>query len=263
MTNIFIEGIQGAGKSTLLNKLQKEMTGYKAYREGDSSPVELAWCSYLTMEQYQDVENRYPDLCMELKAHTITEGNRKITAYTRILTDIPGFHKFMEGYEIYNGNIGFPEFQEIILSRYASFHGSGNIFECSFFQNSIECMMLFYQMSDKEIIAFFERVYNILKSKEFRMIYLSVPDVEQAIMHIKKERVDEKGQEMWFPLMLQFLKESPYGRANNKNSFDDLICHLEHRIALEGEIIEKIIGKKALIVEGKNYDIEEIYSFIR
>ena len=52
MNNIFIEGIQGAGKSTLLNQLQRMMPDYRAYREGDISPVELAWCSMkFTMEE--------------------------------------------------------------------------------------------------------------------------------------------------------------------------------------------------------------------
>ena len=66
MNNIFVEGIQGAGKSTLLNKLQKNMPEYKVYREGDISPVELAWCSYMTSEQYEEVCIQYRDICADL-----------------------------------------------------------------------------------------------------------------------------------------------------------------------------------------------------
>jgi adenylate kinase len=115
LNNIFVEGIQGAGKSTLLNKLQKNMPAYKVYREGDISPVELAWCSYMTRQQFEDVCIQYRDICTDLKGHTVTEGGRKITAYTQILTDIQGFHKFMEQFEIYNGNVNFDQFKKVIF----------------------------------------------------------------------------------------------------------------------------------------------------
>ena len=159
MNNIFVEGIQGAGKSTLLNKLQKNMPEYKVYREGDISPVELAWCSYMTSEQYEEVCIQYRDICADLGLHTVTEEDRKITAYTQILTDILGFHKFMEQFEIYNGNIDFKQFKEVILKRYEKFNEIGNVFECSFFQNSIECMILYYQMSDDEIMDFYSKAF--------------------------------------------------------------------------------------------------------
>jgi Mg-chelatase subunit ChlI len=53
--HIFIEGLQGSGKSTLLRKLSQKFPEYKAYYEGDISPAELAWCSYMTKEQYEEV----------------------------------------------------------------------------------------------------------------------------------------------------------------------------------------------------------------
>ena len=51
--HIFIEGLQGSGKSTLLRNLSQKYPEYKAYYEGDISPVELAWCSYMTKTQYE------------------------------------------------------------------------------------------------------------------------------------------------------------------------------------------------------------------
>ena len=46
----FIEGLQGAGKSTLQRKLSDRLPEYTVFREGDYSPVELAWCAYTTEE---------------------------------------------------------------------------------------------------------------------------------------------------------------------------------------------------------------------
>lgn len=261
MNNIFIEGIQGSGKSTLLNKLSKKMPEYKVYREGDLSPVELAWCSYMTNQQYEDVCTLYKDILDDMKAHTVTEESRKITAYTQIITDIQGFHVFMEKYEIYNGKVKYKEFKEIILKRYSDFNGVGNIFECSFFQNSIECMMLFYKMSENEIIEFYQNAYEILKHKNFKMLYLEVQDMENTIDTIKRERTDTQGNELWFQMMCKYIEESPYGKEHHIKDFDGLIFHLNRRKEIEHNIVEKVIGKDAFVVTSKNYEIGNIINW--
>lgn len=268
MKNIFIEGIQGAGKSTLLALLHKHMPQYKVYYEGDISPVELAWCSYMTEEQYQNTCMEYPGLCNEIEKHTVTEGDRKITDYTHILTDIQGFHKYMEKYEIYNGNIPYKDFRNIIFTRYKDFNKYGNIFECSFFQNIIECLMLFYQMPANEIIEFYKEAYNILKDKNFLMVYIEITDIREAISVIRKERTDGNGNEMWFPLMTHYLENSPYGKRHykkkecgngiNNNDMDILVSHLERRKKLEHSIISIMDNRHVVIIPSKKYKIEEV-----
>lgn len=53
--SIFIEGIQGTGKSTLSNRLAQALPEYHVYHEGDISPVELAWCSYMTKKKWEEI----------------------------------------------------------------------------------------------------------------------------------------------------------------------------------------------------------------
>ena len=64
--NYFIEGLQGAGKSTLLQNLSEKLQDHSVFREGDYCPVELAWCAYVTDEQYQSILQTYPDLKNEI-----------------------------------------------------------------------------------------------------------------------------------------------------------------------------------------------------
>lgn len=64
----------------------------------------------------------------------IREKGHFIVAYTKIITDIPNFHKDMETYEVYNGRKTFNDFKEIVFSRYQSFSETGYLFECSFFK---------------------------------------------------------------------------------------------------------------------------------
>ena len=121
--NYFIEGIQGAGKSTLVNRLAEKLPQYQVFREGDYNPVELAWCTYMNKEQYDGMMQKYAPIADEIKANTHTEQDKCIVTYTRIITDISGFHKDLEQYEIYNGRVIKEEFEQIILSRYAAWNG--------------------------------------------------------------------------------------------------------------------------------------------
>jgi hypothetical protein len=212
--NYFIEGIQGSGKTTMLEKMTQDNPKLKAYREGDFSPVELAWCAYVSHSQYEIIIKKYANLAGEIKKNTVKEGEMYIITYTRIITDIPDFHKELEQYEIYNGLKSKAEFEEIVLSRFTSWSEDNQLFECSIFQNIIENQILYLQMNDDEIVDFYRRVKDTLKGKKYKIIYLSVDNVREAEEIIKKERSDEAGNEMWFPVMIKYLEGAPFFKAH-------------------------------------------------
>lgn len=253
--NYFVEGVQGAGKSTLVSRLAEHFPDYRVFREGDYNPVELAWCTYMTEAQYEEVLARYESIREEILANTHTEGDRKIVTYTRIITDVPGFHKDLERYEIYNGRISRAEFEEIILGRFARWSGEQSIFECSMFQNIVENQTLFYEMDDEEIVAFFLRLKAVLAGRDFRILYLEADDIAGSLQIIRKERVDRNGAEMWFPLMVGFLEESPHGVRRGLKGFEGLVKHLEHRAALEKRILSEVFPEQAVILKSKQYDL--------
>ena len=78
-TNLLIEGLPGSGKSTLLTHLAQQYH-YRPYREGDLSPVELAWCALLTPQQWEDTLRRYPQLAQPIREKTRAEGPHRILA---------------------------------------------------------------------------------------------------------------------------------------------------------------------------------------
>ncbi len=251
--NYFIEGLQGAGKSTFVQKLSEALKDYKVFWEGDYSPVELAWCAYVTEDQYTDILNSYSEIQADIKGKTFAEEDHRIICYTQILTDIPGFHKELEKYEIYNGNYERETFEEVVFERFRNWNGEGQIFECSIFQNIIENQILYLMMSDEEIISFYGRLKNVLADKPYKIIYLDMEDIADGIRIIRKERSDEKGNEFWFPLMLSYLEESPYGKAHALAGERGLLMHLEHRKSLEHRIIEEIFKENTITLKAKNY----------
>lgn len=255
-TNYFIEGLQGAGKSTFVQKLSEHLSDYQVFHEGDYSPVELAWCAYVTEEQYQRVLSEYPSIGAEIQAKTVAEEDKRIICYTQILTDVPGFHKNLEKYQIYNGNLDRESFEKVIFERFKKWNGEGQIFECSIFQNIIENQMLYFMMSDDEIMDFYRKLKDVLAGKLYKIIYLNVEDVPGAIDVIRKERSDDQGNELWFPMMVRYLEESPLGKARALMGLEGLLAHLEERKALELRIIGEVLGENAVVLKAKGYERE-------
>lgn len=256
--NYFVEGIQGSGKSTLVSNLVKNNTKLKAYREGDYSPVELAWCAYVNSEKYDEILKKYPQLEEEIKENSYDEDGAKIICYTKIITDVPNFHKDLEQYEIYNGNISRDAFEEIVLNRFSKWNGDSEVFECSVFQNIVENQILFYSMTDEEIMDFYRKVHRALGGKEYKIIYLNAEDIETTLQIIKKERSDESGNELWFPLMIGYLENSPRGKSEGLMGMAGLVKHLEHRQELEKRILEEVFFENSVVVKSKNYAIGEV-----
>lgn len=256
--NYFVEGLQGSGKSTLVGALSKKHPELKVYHEGDYSPVELAWCAYLTREQYSQILDKYKEIRADIEAKSHAEGDRMVVCYTQIMTDVPGFHKDLEQYEIYNGRVSFEEFKKTVLSRYRNWNGDSSIFECSLLQNIVEDMILFRCFSDEQIMDFYREAAEALADKEYRIVYLKSSDIPVNIGVIRKERSDDKGNEMWFPLMMGYFNESPYAVKTGLSGEAALYKHFEHRQELELRICEEIFKDRYIVLQSKDYSADEI-----
>lgn len=263
---ILIEGVPGSGKSTLLNALSAQFPSVPVYREGDLSPIELAWCAEMSQEAYQDTVLRYPDLAAEIEAGSCAEGSRQIVAYTHILTEDRSFYQDMERFEIYGGRRPIEEFRQIVLRRFANYaalqrqNPHGAIFECSLFQNIIEELMLFACYQDEDILAFYREVFAILQDLPMTLIRLIPQDLSASIQQIRKERVDDEGNEVWYQLMLGYLAKSPYGEMHHFSGFDDLLAHFRRRMRLEELVITDSFPGRYLELTSRVYDLPSICS---
>ena len=256
--NYFVEGLQGSGKSTLVRKLSGKHPDYTVFREGDYSPVELAWCACVSEEKYQEILDKYNDIRREIEEKSHAEEDRVIICYTQVITDIPGFHKDLEQYEIYNNRMAYDEWKKVILKRFSKWSDDGMIFECSLFQNIIEDMILFRNASDQEIIDFYRVLGDVIRDKGVHILYLQTDDIPANINVIRKERTDDLGNELWFPMMCGYFDESPHAVKNGLSGEEDLFRHLKHRQELELRICREIFPDKYTVLKSKEYGDNEI-----
>ncbi|MCR4655216.1 MAG: hypothetical protein K5770_03180, partial [Lachnospiraceae bacterium] len=167
--NYFVEGLQGSGKSTLVKKLYDIHPEYLAVHEGDYSPVELAWCAYVSGDEYENILDKYHAIRMEIEEKSHKEGDNMVISYTRIITDIPS-----------------------------------------------------------------------------------------SINTIRKERSDEQGNELWFPMMLGYFNESPYARKNGLSGVEAMLSHFRHRQELEMSICKEVFPGRYTVLKSKKYKDEDI-----
>ena len=252
--NYLVEGLQGSGKSTLVGKLQEKYPRYTVYREGDYSPIELAWCALVSKEKYEEIVDKYSDLKPQIEEKSQEENGNVIVCYTKVQTDRREFYQELEEYEIYNGRKTLDEFRSIVLNRYKRWEGDDSIFECSLFQNTVEDMILYRNATDEEIFELYKDIAKTLEGKKYHIAYLKAEDIKANIDVIRKERSDDKGNELWFPLMLQFFDNSPFAKANNVSGEKALIDHLKHRQELEIRLCEELFPDKHTILLSKGYD---------
>ena len=66
---------------------------------------------------------------------------------------------------------------------------------------------------------------------------------------IRKERSDDQGNELWFPMMVAYLENSPHGIKHELKGMEGLVTHLEHRVALELRILQEVFPDNHMLVE--------------
>ena len=91
----------------------------------------------MTETEYENVLQKYDLIRDEIVKNTVKEQEHYIITYTRIITDIPGFRKDLETYEIYNGRTTLPELKKIIFSGFKNFIGMWYLMLIKYIINSL------------------------------------------------------------------------------------------------------------------------------
>lgn len=266
MRSIFIEGIPGSGKTSLLEAIAKESFGmnpakFRPVREGELSPVELAWCAYMNEREYSGVLGEFPRLSDEIEANTSIDGGHFITAYTKIHADRV-FYSYMEKYEIYGGRRSPDEFRNIVFGRFSRFKPGGEVLECSIFQNILDELLLFLLYDKPRAVEFYRQMLKAAEMRDFLLIRLIPSDIDTCVERIKRERVDSDGAEKWYDSMLGYFSGSPYGKKCAECDFSALTAYFRYRCEVENALTELFVRENVLMLESCNYRLSDVRAFI-
>ena len=82
------------------------------------------------------------------------------------------FYEYMEKFEVVREEKTLRNSD--IIRRFRAFHSGGNLFECSFFQNILEELMLYAMFSDQQIMDFYQELTALLDLSNFKLIRFAV-----------------------------------------------------------------------------------------
>lgn len=99
---------------------------------------------------------------------------------------------------------------------------------------------------------------TLFYSNQRESILLTRSDIRGNLETIRKERSDEHGHELWFPMMLGFFNNCPYAESRGLKGEEDLIRHFIHQQALELRLCKEVFPDRSINLESKNYSEEDI-----
>lgn len=275
---ILVEGIPGSGKTTISKKIRDYLIdrGFdvELYNEGDSHPVDLAWNALLTKEEYKRlINNNNKEYENVLKENSIFEEDYVIVAYTKLglNKDQNELMKYFEAHEVYDGRVSLDIFKEIHLRRWRRFgqemkkeKDKITIFECAFFQNHINELLAVHEKDIHYIILYLKEFIETVLDLNPKLIYLNQTSVRNTLDRVAKERVSENKEVYpdWIDLVIEYFKNSNYGKSNKVNDFDDVVQYFKKRQDIELKAIENL-SINSFLIDNSNYDWDNIIKIIK
>lgn len=273
---ILIEGIPGSGKSTIAKKIREYLESQNIktalFCEGDVHPSDLAWCSYIPIDEFKNIINKYSQYSQVINEYTVIENDHAVIAYTKLGLS-PSENevmKYFEEHEVYDGRVPLERFAKIHFNRWQNFAERAinkkeiSIFECAFFQNHICELMGIHGEGNDYITDHLISLISTVEKLNPIIIYLTQPDVSETIGRVAKERVsaDKSKNCDWIDLVIAWVEKSQYGRTQGLNGYDGAIRFFEERKKIELEVIEKLPIDK-YIIENPDYNWDDVFSKVK
>lgn len=259
---LLIEGIPGSGKTTISTKINEWYLGKnipaRLYNEGIANPVDLAWCAYVPIGQYNSLLEKYDSIRDRIKERTTIEGDYAIVEYTQVHCGTD-FYNDLENYEIYGGRVSTEQYLEITLRRWRTFGTKSptevSIMESALLQNTVMELLFYRCISEADIISHALTLVDYVKTFAPVVIYLSQPDVGKTIQHIANERSSPYGR--WIDNKIIYCEKTPYAQKHGIKGFDGVIKMIEMRKNLEKAILAQV--PSAVIIEKVDDDWDAVW----
>ncbi len=277
MKNIFfVEGIPGSGKSTFARRIRDVLVeqgkAVELYNEGDLHPIDLAWCSIMDENQFNSHIETYSKYKNQIISLSRKWKNQIITAYTKVKVDDNDvvLYRDFEKYEIYRTE-DFEYFKVTHRELWSEFSDRYDeskyyVFECVFFQNHINELILKFNCSKEEIVSYFKELSLSMVSLGATLLYLSPIDVKKTLdKTIEERRSDNPVYSDWIDLVYNYLENTNYGKKLGYIGYDGCIKYFQNRLLIELDVLKALEINSYVFEIDVNYDevFEQIKKAIR
>lgn len=265
---LLFEGIPGSGKTTLARRVQEYLASkglnVTMVFEGDIHPIDLAWCSYMDKETFEECLAKYPSLQEEILAKTKKKGDKYITAYTKVRVNDKkdlDFYQEFSNHEIYKFD-DLESFRKIHLDLYSYFNShceqdAAYIFECVLLQNHLNELILRYNKSEEYMKNYIQDLLNQLPNIDLQIIHLEQADVKKKLSHIIKERTPENMNipKNWVDLVVDYLDRQPYAKDLGYEGKEGVYQYYMDRQEIEKRLIKELDANVKTFLVEDDYDL--------
>lgn len=275
---INFEGIHGSGKTAcawnLYNNLKNNDIEANVFFEYDmdsttENPCDIRLTSVMKQSEFNLILkefNSYEDI---LRAKVVVYNGW----YCIFLPDFKESIELYSSLEIYitdNGKIESERFIQALKGKMAAFvkHAMSNnivyIYENIMFQQVLNELMRSMSCNEEQMLQYILEFEEILAPLNPHIFYLCPSNLRDQINKIAKERISDNYELYpdWIDWMVEYLKDSKYGRIHGVSDREDLMIYFQKRASIEEKCFSMLKSTKNMIITNQtSYDDENEYIY--
>lgn len=275
---IDFEGIHGSGKSAcawnLYNNLKRNSVETSVFFEYDmdstiENPCDIRLTAVMERDEFELIIQKFISYEDTLRAK-LKMYNGWYCIFLPDFKESPELYSSLEVYIADNGKIDSKRFIQALKGKIAAFVEqamSSNIvfvFENVIFQQILNELMRKMSCDEEQMIKYILELEEIMAPLNPLIFYLYPSDLREQINIVAKERISDNYELYpdWIDWMVEYLKDSEYGRMRNVSNREDLMVYFQERATVEEKCFNILVSNKIRIMTGlMNYDDENEYIY--
>lgn len=260
---IDFEGIHGSGKSAsawyLYKSLSDDGTASKVFFEADmdnakENPCDFNFMAVLTEDQFKVLKEGFAAWENELikKARRIGSDfmlySPDFCACNQLLSELKKF-------EVYNGRFNYYKFKRLMVERFRQFVSEAlqndtiYVFESVIFQQIINELLRFTESTADMIMDLIKEITVVLQPLNPMLFHLRPDNLIEQINRVAAERLSDNYDLYpdWIDWMVEYVKDSPYGKVNHVEGRSGLMQYFAKREAIENQVYDVLEVQKQIV----------------
>lgn len=261
---IDFEGIHGCGKTAtawILNRnLNDNGIKSKLLFEADmdapyENPCDLTFMSAFSYSEFTWLLDSFPEQAAWIKSAANKLGDYYLLYYPDFNNESKELMDVLLKNQAYEGRLDSNTFRRLMLQRINDFvHNALKdetiyIFESVIFQHIINELLRFGELTEGEISVFISEAVNVLKPLNPVLFHLRTKFIKENIDKVASERLSDNLELYpdWIDYMVQYVRDSYYGRRNDVKNREDVIEYFKARAEAENRAFDMLDAKKYVL----------------